>query len=238
MTRAFNVHCLRKRLIAPNVYELRLEKPAGFTFAAGQFVLFDVPLFENPTDMQTRAYSIASAPFESDLLFVIKLVPNGRASRWLETKLQEGDVIHLQGPIGRFLLKEDAAPLLMAATGTGVAPFRAQLLHMFAEANNARTVHLVNGVLSPRDFYWEAEWKALEQAHPNLHVHASFLSGEPDWHGETGSVQDRVKKIIAESADNLQIYLCGPPDLVATLKTLCLEECGVAKEYIHAESYV
>jgi len=42
--RSFTGTCLQKTLLAPSVYELRCEKPTDFSFKAGQFVLFDVPL--------------------------------------------------------------------------------------------------------------------------------------------------------------------------------------------------
>jgi ferredoxin-NADP reductase len=77
--RHFTTTCLSKRRIAPGVYELRFKKPETLAFIAGQFLLFDVPLAGKPDDIQPRAYSIASTPTENDLLFVIKLVPNGRA---------------------------------------------------------------------------------------------------------------------------------------------------------------
>lgn len=56
------VACKRNERIARDIYEIVFEKPAGFDFLAGQYVLFDVPHLENPGDMQTRAFSIASSP--------------------------------------------------------------------------------------------------------------------------------------------------------------------------------
>ena len=132
---AFKTVCLSKTLIAPSVYELRLEKPASFDFKPGQFVLFDVPLLENEDDLQARAYSIASAPSESDLLFVIKLVPNGRASRWIEKRVSRGTAITMKGPFGAFTLDMDTAKAyLFIATGTGIAPLRSQILHIVTDA--------------------------------------------------------------------------------------------------------
>ncbi|MBI3619465.1 hypothetical protein HY213_05540, partial [Candidatus Peregrinibacteria bacterium] len=52
------IRCLSLRVIAPDVYEVVFTKPEGFSFRAGQFVLFDVPLIENRDDIQTRAFSI------------------------------------------------------------------------------------------------------------------------------------------------------------------------------------
>src|SRR5687768_9109491 len=96
----YTVGCLRNDVIADGVYEFELEKPAGFSFKPGQFVLFDVALVEKPDDIQTRAFSIASAPSEDTLLFVAKMIPGGRASRWIEELLRRGSVVSMKGPFG------------------------------------------------------------------------------------------------------------------------------------------
>lgn len=235
--RTFTSVCVSKRRIAPNVYELHTTKPEDFSFQPGQFVLFDVPSPTDPHDMQTRAYSIASAPSESEFLFVIKLVPNGRASVWIEKILEAGTTIPMHGPFGAFtLLTDGSTPVVMIATGTGVAPFRSQLLWLLQTKHDQRTIHLLFGVVSAADLFWAEEWKALESSFPNFHAHLSCLSGEADWHGESGSIQERVSSLIAHPSD-VRIYICGAPSTVQELKDVC-QKINVPKENIHAEKYV
>lgn len=237
MIRSFQSTCLHKNRIAPGVYELHFSKPESFTFLPGQFVLFDVPLVGNPQDIQARAYSIASAPTEEILLFVIKLVPNGRASRWIDESVDAGTVISFKGPFGAFTLDKDTTkPYLFAATGTGIAPLRSQLLWTLEKQKDTRPIHLIFGVLRKEDLFWEETWKQLEHDHPNLHVHGSFLNGDADWHDERGSVQERVQNAVTDPS-NVSVYLCGDPMTVTELKRLCLHQ-GVPKEDIHAEAYV
>ncbi len=236
MIRSFQSACLQKHLIAPGIYELRLSKPEGFTFLPGQFVLFDVPLIENLENIQTRAYSIASAPQEPDLLFVIKLMRGGRASRWIEDKVTTGTVFTLKGPFGKFTLDEGTTkPYLFVATSTGVAPFRSQILPVLQKGVTCR-IDLVAGVVRKEDFFWEEQWRALEEYYPNFRAHASFLSGEPDWHGETGSVQERISRLITDPS-NVSIYICGATEMVQETKRLCVT-LGVRKEDVHTEAYI
>ncbi|MBI3332324.1 hypothetical protein HYZ99_05225 [Candidatus Peregrinibacteria bacterium] len=234
---AFFARCLNKRLIAPGVYELRLQKPEGFTFLPGQFVLFDVPASGNPQDVQTRAYSIASAPSEEDLLFVIKLVPRGRASMWIEERVEPGMTISFKGPFGALLLdRKTDKPYLFIATGTGIAPFRSHILWSLEESHDTRPMHLIAGVVKRRDFFWEDQWKALEAEYPNLHAHASFLSGEPDWHVETGSVQERIRRIVKDPS-NVSVYICGATEMVNNVQNLC-HILGIPEQNIHTERYM
>lgn len=234
---SFTTTCVRKKLIAPQVYELRLRKPDDFRFRPGQFVLFDVPHPTDPSDVQPRAYSIASTPSESDLHFVIKLVPGGRASRWIEECVVVGTPFRLQGPFGRFTLDRDTAKAyLFVGTGTGVAPFRSQVRWSLQEEGDRRSMHLLIGVVQKRDLFWENEWQALEEAYANLHVHASFLSGEADWHGEVGTIADRLLPLL-QHANQVSVYICGAPDLVASVRRECLERYGVPRVDVHVESY-
>src|SRR5258708_6340459 len=123
--------CTAKTLLARGVYEFRLTKPMGFTFKPGQFILFNVPLIVNPADVQTRAFSIASTPEESELLFVAKIIPGGRASRWIEEVMTVGTEVTFTGPFGNFVLDSTSEKdYLFLATGTGNAPFRSMILQI------------------------------------------------------------------------------------------------------------
>ncbi len=235
--RSFTTTCLQKQCIAPSVYELRFGKPESLSFKPGQFVLFDVPLIDDATDIQPRAYSIASTPSEQDLLFVIKLVPNGRASHWIESKLDAGMSVRMQGAFGAFML--DAAPektYIFIATGTGIAPLRSQILWALKEQKDTRQMHLFFGVLKREDLFWAEEWHALEVEYPNFHAHVSCLNGDADWHGETGSLQERVPRLV-QTLSCPSIYICGAPVTVKELKEQCLS-LGIPKPDVHFESYI
>ncbi len=224
--------CLSKRLIAPGVYELRLTKPEGFAFTPGQFVLFDVPLLCDPTDVQVRAYSIASAPSESDLLFVVKLVPGGRASAWVEHSVDVGVPISLRGPLGAFTLDRcTSKPYLFVATGTGIAPFRSQVRWALQELGDTRAMDLLFGVVRQEDLFWEEAWRKLGRRFPNLRVRFSFLSGR-----RGGSIQECVPQIVRDPC-NVTAYVCGSEESVLSVRDL-LATLHVPQEEIHSESYV
>lgn len=128
-TPTFHTTCTRNAPIARDVYEFACKKPEGFTFQPGQFVLFSVPLVDNQADVQPRAFSIASSPEESDLLFVAKMKEGGRASRWILETLKPGTPVTMQGPMGLFLLdRTTQKDILFICTSTGVAPFRSMIM--------------------------------------------------------------------------------------------------------------
>lgn len=236
-TPAYTITCTKKLLIAPGVYELRFNKPEGMTFKAGQFVLFDVPLAEDPADIQTRAYSIASAPSENDLLFGVKLKAGGRASTWIEIILQEGSSVRMQGPFGLFLLKEPDPAHVFVATGAGIAPFRSQLKWMLEEKKDTRPMHLLFGVRHPEDFFWLEDFELLANTFKNFTFHPVLSGDDESWTGLRGRVQTHLPRILAAHPE-AGIYICGAPEMVKDVKETCLTDYEIPKVRLHAEGYI
>src|ERR1700688_1019187 len=65
---------IRREEVAEGTMAFHFEKPSGFNFKAGQFA--DVTLTNPPeTDAEgnTRTFSIASPPFENELVFTTRM---------------------------------------------------------------------------------------------------------------------------------------------------------------------
>lgn len=234
---SYQLRCTRKKLVARGVYEFAFERPAEMTFKAGQFVLFDVALIDNPADIQTRALSIGSGPRESELIFVNKQKEGGRASRWIEEVLQPGDVVRTQGPFGNFHLDYTTPnDFFFIATSTGVAPFRSQVLEAL-ERGDTRRMDLVFGVRSEEDLFWKDELVAMTQKYENFFLHIA-LSGPSDaWTGHKGRVQT-LAPLIAKDFGSKSVYICGSPDMTKELKELALTQWKVEKKDLHVEGYI
>lgn len=233
----FTVTCTRNDRIAKDIYEFVCTKPEGFTFKAGQFVLFDVPLVENQADIQPRALSIASAPSESELLFILKLLPTGRISRFTAELLKPGMELTMKGPFGAFILNpEPSKEYVMVATSTGVAPFRSQLIEIL-KAGDKRRMDLVFGVRSEEDLFWKDELEALTKSYENAFIHFALSQPTAEWKGHKGRVQTLVP-LITKDFSNKRLYVCGSPVMTKELKTLALEQWGMQKTDVHGEAYI
>ncbi len=233
----YTVACKENKVIARDVYEVHFEKPEGFTFKPGQFVLFDVALIDNPTDIQTRAFSLASVTREDTLLFAAKMTPGGRASRWIAEVLKPGMQATVKGPFGFFTLDpKSEKELVFIATSTGVGPFRSQIITAL-ENGDKRRMDLVYGVRSEEDLFWEEELKSLTQKYDNFYLHLALSNGSEAWTGHRGRVQTLVPQIVKDFS-NKNVYVCGSPNMTRDLKQLCLETWGIQKPDLHVEGYI
>lgn len=104
--------------LAPEIFEVALER-RGYRFVPGECaVLFD-------GGAESRPYSIASAPDDEVLRFLIRRMPDGVVSRWL-TARAPGDGVRISTPFGDFRPGREGpsgAPIVFVATGVGIAPF-------------------------------------------------------------------------------------------------------------------
>jgi NAD(P)H-flavin reductase len=233
----YTLSCIRSAVIARDVYELAFTKPEGFAFKAGQFVLLDIPLVENASDVQPRAFSIASAPAEAEILFVMKMKAGGRASRWIEEIVRPGTTVAMKGPFGMFTLKpDDAGDRLLIGTSTGVAPFRSMVIDRM-QAGDARRTDLVFGVRSEEDLFWKDEFTKLSQQYDSFFLHCALSQPSDAWVGHRGRVQTLVP-LIAPDMTAKRVYVCGSPEMTTEIKKLCLEQWGIAKERLHVEGYI
>lgn len=234
----FTVECLGKKTIAKDIIELRVKKPEAFTFKPGQFVLFQVPLISNAQDIQPRAFSIASAPHEDELLFLIKLLEQGRASQWLREQVKEGTQFVFTGPFGNFVLApNEEKKLIFVATGTGMAPFRSIWRDM-QKNNDTREVTILFGTYDQSCIFWEDQLVQLEQESPRFSHHITLSQPQMPWQGHTGWVQKVLPGIMKNNFSESILYACGNPQMTKDLRQLAVEQWGMDKKCVHFEGYI
>ena len=104
------------------LFSFTLERPEGFRFRSGEFVMLGLEIDGKPL---LRAYSLASPAWDQELEFFSIKVPDGRLTSQLQ-KIQPGDQVLLgKKPTGT-LVHDALTPgkrLYLFSTGTGFAPF-------------------------------------------------------------------------------------------------------------------
>src|ERR1044072_1617185 len=102
--------------VAAGTMAFRFEKPEGFAFKAGQFGDFTL-LNPSETDAEgnIRGFSLASAPYESDLMFATRM--RDTAFKRILKTMEIGTEVSLDAPYGSFTLHNN--PKIPAVFLTG-----------------------------------------------------------------------------------------------------------------------
>ena len=208
------------------VLELDVEATAP-AFLPGQYVNIDFP-----GSGQHRSYSFSSAPGESKISFLIKKIPGGVMSTWLESA-QAGNKVELTGPLGSFYLRAVERPLLFLAGGTGLAPFLS-MLEVLAHANSQQKIHLIYGVTRNLDLVQVDAIDAYVAKLPNF-SYATVVAEADSNHPRKGWVTQHMPAEALNDGD-VDVYLCGPPPMVDAVRKY-FDDKGVKPNSFHYEKF-
>ena len=196
-------------------FEFVLDELDSFHFLPGQFV--SAVAEDAHGKMQTRAYSLASAPNGKRFDLCVNRVEEGFFSNHLADlpDLAVGAKIQVHGPHGHFVLTQPVTDSILIATGTGIAPMRGFLQGLFpadgTDLSNGKDIWLVYGTRYETELYYHAEFEALAARKPNFHYLATLSRAQDDWKGLRGYVQDHVARIVEERAARLGLTLPVAP---------------------------
>lgn len=224
----FNTKLSQKKEIADHVLELHFEKPAGFDFAAGQFLQFLIPDGDKKTP---RSYSIASTPTDADLIFCVKVLEDGLASTHF-LNMNIGDEVEAKGPLGRFVCNDEATTHVFVATGAGLAPIMGMIRDELENKNFANPIELFFGVRAEKDVFWKSELDDLAQKYANFSY--KLCLSQPD--GETDAQVGRVTAHLTNIDPLKHYYLCGSSQMVMEVRKM-LTGGGVDGKQIHFEIF-
>lgn len=209
-----------------------------FDFLAGQFISVREPRPDGK--FHTRAYSIASDPRNNNTFdLCLNRVENGFMSNYLCDR-QVGEVVHVHGPHGHFVLHDEMKDTLFISTGTGIAPFRSmgRWLFQHPERYEGHNFWMIYGTRHEEDIYYREEFEQMEREHPNFHYVCTLSRCREDWKGCRGYVQDHMREIVKANAGRpMQTYICGLNDMVSGVRKILTEEFSWDKKQINFERY-
>jgi CDP-4-dehydro-6-deoxyglucose reductase len=224
--------------LAADVMRLRVQLPANqaFSYHAGQYIEFIL------RDGSRRAYSMANAPHQlgtpPSIELHIRHMPGGLFTDQVFSTVKEKDIVRMEGPFGSFFLREDsAAPIVLLASGTGLAPIKALVERMQQQGITRPTV-LYWGCRSRADLYLNDWAEATAAAMPNLR-YVPVLSeprAEDGWGGRTGLVHEAVMADLPDLSAH-QVYACGAPVMVEAAQRDFIARCGLPEDAFFADSF-
>jgi ferredoxin--NADP+ reductase len=244
----FPARILHRLDISEDLFILKIDPGAPFTFLAGQYATLGIELGDGKR--LERAYSIASSPYEPFLEFFVERVPEGKLTPLLYEMKTDAPLLLRRFAKGRFTLdlRSGRKNHLLLATVTGVAPYVSYIRTIFQDWKNGGTpmpgehrLFCVHGASHVHEFGYRLELEKIAAEAPWL-KYVPTISRTWDnsqWHGELGRVDDLVRKYLElwnlTPADTTA-YLCGHPGMVESGRGMLLR-AGWKKDAIQDEVY-
>ena len=226
----------RVERIADDIVRVMLTKPDGFELRAGQFLQL-----VRPHDDLMRPYSIASTPEAPELELHVAMLPNGEMSGWL--RQSAGAEVRIRGPFGECFYQEEepTRPIVLAGTGTGLAPLLG-ILRAAADRAHRGAIALFHGSLRSEGLYLRAELEELGHEVTVTHIDGERTRSITrrawrSWALATGESAPRPARYFkAPQVARASGVLCGNPDIVRRLRKLAYL-AGASLDRIHSDAF-
>ena len=231
----FPVRLIETRRLTEDVGHFVLEaaEDERFDFTPGQHVCLSIPLGDRS---EQRFYSIASPP-RGDNRFELCVALSDDAGGRTLAALEAGATLDCCGPGGSFALREPLRDSLFIGAGTGVAPLRSMILSILADPRkSSRQIALLLGARTPDRLLYGEELVRLAADLEHFEFWPTLTRANGDWAGRRGRVLMHMADALSGRHNQTDIYLCGPPEMVAEVREQLLA-AGLDEDALFYEKY-
>lgn len=226
-------HVARVKDIRPfsrDVIHLTLEVPdVAVDYLPGQYMKVHLD------DGATKNFSMASPPGGGAVDFHVRRISGGRFTDGLLRELKANDTLDVELPLGTFILRrQDYRPLLMVATGTGLAPIKS-ILESLLDDPDCPPVTLYWGMRTPADLYLHDEIQAWSGRLCDFKYVPVLSRADGSWTGRRGHVQQAVAEDLADLSA-YAIYLCGSPNMIGEARKAFGAQ-GASLAHLYADGF-
>lgn len=237
----FRVRYLGRRDLTEDMAEFRFQADSPASFHPGQYAMLSLPGIEGD-----RAYSMSNIPNEAGYWqFIIKRMPEGKASNWLFDELEEGAVIDMDGPYGQaYLRPEIERDVVCIAGGSGLSPVMSIVRAVTGDpVFQDRKAYLFYGGRTPHDICTPellAELEPLDAESKLVCENAISDAAAPEaseWSGACCFVHELAEKTLGDRIPEFEYYFCGPPPMTEAVQRMLMIEHKVPFEQIHFDRF-
>ncbi|MEH2425812.1 MAG: 2Fe-2S iron-sulfur cluster-binding protein [Nostoc sp.] len=214
-------------------------------FQPGQFLPIKIDI--NGQDKPViRTYSLSDYPEPCEyyrLSIKRELAPRGLdvmpgiASNFMHDCIQEGSVISVKPPNGKFVLDvQKSIPAVLISNGVGITPM-ISMAKACTRLNPNRLIWFIHGARDGKSHAFRDEVMEIFQQNPNLNIHFRYSRPTPEDIGKYHSIgyvdTVLIKELFRQEAE---YFLCGSPPFIQSIRD-GLKESGVPDSRVFFESF-
>ncbi len=200
---------INRQMLTENVMEFTIETYQEVNVIPGQWALF---LFEDEQWSFQRSYSIVDHDTDNErtmLIFVIKLIENGRASAVIKNT-HIGDNVMIRWIFGTFALQKTQLPKVFIWTWVGIAP----LLNMAKYCTTKK--QLFFSVYYKTDLFYEEKIKKIRDLKYTIFLSREEHLSEQQSHSSHYSA-GRIDLTKHHFDPDTEFYVCGRPEVMENI---------------------
>ncbi|MES2132077.1 MAG: iron-sulfur cluster-binding domain-containing protein [Bacteroidota bacterium] len=193
-------------------------------YKPGQFITL---VFNTEYGEKRRSYSMSSTPeADTTLQITVKKLDNGEFSRFLITRVKEGDILESSGISGQFVLPENKEYLkqfFFIAAGSGITPCFS-LMKTLLKTTSHKVV-LIYSNKSREDAVFYEQLKQLESLYPErLRIKFLFSNENGIYNTRLSSwlLNHFIEDYLEVANNEAMFYVCGPFDYMLTVQITLL----------------
>jgi ferredoxin-NADP reductase len=218
------------------------------SFYPGQYLTVRLKIPGKEGDV-IRCYSLSDAFGQDQYRVSIKRAPppssdpeapSGLASSFFHEQIQEGDILDVKAPSGKFYLDvRNPEGVVLLAGGVGVTPMLA-MANALVQRGSRQPIWFFYGVKNSLDLVQAEFLRKVAERNDNFHLVVCF-SKPADYEtiGEDYDYEGHVSiDLVREKLEtnNYQFYVCGSGPFMQSL-TIGLDEWGVPKSKVNMEAF-
>jgi ferredoxin-NADP reductase len=228
MAGGHDVRVLERSYCGTDTLTVRLERPDGYEFSAGQWFTLRLDTAEGPT---TETFSHCSAPGDPWLELMTRVSPS--AFKQALVALEVGASVHIVGPGGRLKLPE-VPKIAFLVGGIGITPIRGMLRDAVQRGASFTDALLLYGNRDDSCVPFLAEFEAMTRIGVRLEV--AYERPSSSWKGETGFITAEMVRRHIDPDDGRPFVVTGPPVMVAAMERV-LDALGVEEKHRIVERF-
>lgn len=220
--------------MANGTTEFKWERPAGFSFKAGQTIDW-TEITPELTDAEgsTRTFSIIASPSEDYIGFATRM--RDTAFKNNLRKYELGTEIEAEGPFGSFTLHNNTdRPAVFLTGGIGITPVYS-IIKQATHDKSAHKIILFYSNHSSDDAAFMDELNQLAAQNENF-TFVPVMTQQADWPGQKGRIGTDLLTSFIEDLSKPIYYLCGPAGMVASMREILIQ-AGVDEDNIRSEDF-
>ena len=207
-----------------DVYSFIFDKPEEFNWEPGQHGVFKFKDKEVKEGKDFRIFSFACINEEKKLIISTRVVEEPSEFKKNLLELEQGDHMTVDGPMGKFLLKDLDRPILIMAGGIGITPVRSFIKNI--DTNDIKPKKLKVLYSDDRgEFAYEEYLKSVDKEGLDI----VFIS-------DRDVFSEKIDKYAKDYKNESLYYISGTPGMVNFI-TEKLTSFGVEEKNIVTDEF-